>query len=90
MDVVGLRDEPAPDGAEPLLHTVMRNGRRIGPRPFLASTRARFETGLTQVPEAARRTGKPKAPVASVSPRLVALTDEVRRRIAAATGSEAT
>ncbi|MFF7444060.1 nicotinate phosphoribosyltransferase [Streptomyces sp. NPDC008122] len=88
LDVVGLRDEPVPAGAEPLLRTVMRDGRRIGPRPSLSSSRARFEADLEQVPGAARRIDEPRAPVASVSPRLAALTDEVRRRIAATTGSD--
>ncbi|MFF7340897.1 nicotinate phosphoribosyltransferase [Streptomyces sp. NPDC008163] len=87
-DVVGLRDEPVPAGAEPLLHTVMRNGRRIGPRPSLASSRARFEADLGQAAEAVRGIDEPRAPVASVSPRLAALTDEVKRRIAATTRSD--
>ncbi|MFM9373569.1 nicotinate phosphoribosyltransferase [Streptomyces sp. Da 82-17] len=85
LDVVALHDEPAPAGAEPLLRTVMRNGRRVGPRPSLASARTRFETDLRQVPEAARRIDGPEAPTASVSPRLGALTDEVRRTITSAT-----
>ncbi|BAU81784.1 nicotinate phosphoribosyltransferase [Streptomyces laurentii] len=88
VDVIGLLDEPVPPGAEPLLRTVMRNGRRIGPRPSLAAARARFETDLKQAPAAARRIDEPQAPVASVSPRLAALTNEVRRRIAATTGSD--
>ena len=88
LDVIGLREEPAPAGAEPLLRPVMRNGRRIGPRPSLASTRTLFETDLEQVPETARRIDAPRAPVASVSPRLTALTDQVRQRIAATTRSD--
>lgn len=66
----------------------MRNGRRIGPRPSLAATRTRFETDLEQVPEAARHIDAPRAPMASVSPRLTALTDQVRQTIAATTRSD--
>ncbi|MFJ6485852.1 nicotinate phosphoribosyltransferase [Streptomyces sp. NPDC091682] len=88
QDTVGLRDEDVPEGAEPLLRTVMRGGRRIGPHSSLASARARCETDLAQAPEAARRIDSPRAPVAAVSPRLAALTDEVRRHITASIGTD--
>lgn len=88
QDVVGLRDEDVPEGTERLLRTVMRGGRRVGPHPSLASARTRFETDLAQAPEAARRIDTPRAPLAAMSHRLTALTDEVRRRITASTASD--
>jgi nicotinate phosphoribosyltransferase len=59
QDTIGLRDEDTHHGEEPLLRTVMRNGRRVGPHSSLASARARFETDLAQAPKAARRIDTP-------------------------------
>ncbi|OII70530.1 nicotinate phosphoribosyltransferase [Streptomyces sp. CC77] len=80
-DVLALRDEPRPDGAEPLLRTVMRGGRRLGPPDDLASAHARFVRDVTALPAAARRVRDPEPPVPQVSPRLAALTEGVRERL---------
>ncbi|WP_127358497.1 nicotinate phosphoribosyltransferase [Actinacidiphila soli] len=80
-DVIGLRDEPVPPGAEPLLRTVMADGRRTGPRPPLAGTRDVFTADLAGLPTAARALRAPVAPRATASERLERLTNEVRRRI---------
>ncbi|WP_236244663.1 nicotinate phosphoribosyltransferase [Streptomyces sp. CC210A] len=80
-DVLALRDEPRPDGAEPLLRTVMRGGRRLGPPDDLASAHARFVRDVTALPAAARRMRDPEPPVPQVSPRLAALTEGVRERL---------
>ncbi|OII60668.1 nicotinate phosphoribosyltransferase [Streptomyces sp. CC53] len=80
-DVLALRDEPRPDGAEPLLRTVMRGGRRLGPPGDLASAHARFVRDVTALPAAARRVRDPEPPVPQVSPRLAALTEGVRERL---------
>ncbi|MCH0540776.1 nicotinate phosphoribosyltransferase [Streptomyces sp. MUM 203J] len=81
-DVLALWDEPRPEGAEPLLRTVMRGGRRIGPPDDVAAAHARFVADVTALPASARRVRDP-APVAPrVSTRLAELTDAVRGRLA--------
>lgn len=79
-DVIGLSGEQPPDGKVPLLRTVMRDGRRTGLPDTLASARARFEADLVDLPEAARLIHGPESPVPTGSPRLEALTSEVRDR----------
>ncbi|MFF5780451.1 nicotinate phosphoribosyltransferase [Streptomyces virginiae] len=79
-DVIGLSGEQPPDGKVPLLRTVMRDGRRTGLPDTLASARARFEADLVDLPEAARLIHGPESPVPIGSPRLEALTSEVRDR----------
>ncbi|NBM18779.1 nicotinate phosphoribosyltransferase, partial [Streptomyces sp. GC420] len=54
-DVIGLRDEPVPPGAEPLLETVMKDGRRTGPPRTLAEAHRAFVTDLAGLPARARR-----------------------------------
>lgn len=79
-DVIGLREEPAPEGAEPLLVPVMREGRRVVPPETLEEARARFRRDLERLPEEARRLTNPRPPTARISERLRALTGEVRQR----------
>lgn len=67
MDVIGLHGEEPPDGATPLLRTVMRGGRRTIPPDSLAAARARFEADLAGLPAAARRIQDPEAPVPAAS-----------------------
>ncbi len=52
-DTIGLADEPGPDGAEPLLHPVMRGGERLD-RGGLAEARERFAADLEALPAALR------------------------------------
>jgi nicotinate phosphoribosyltransferase len=54
-DVLGLRDEDAPEGTTPLLAAVMRGGTRTSPSPAIAELRATFERDLARVPTKARR-----------------------------------
>lgn len=79
-DVIGLRDEPTPDGHEPLLVPVMREGRRISPAEPLAEARRRFEADLAALPEAARRLDDPEPPTPRVSDALQALAGSVREQ----------
>ncbi|MET9881825.1 nicotinate phosphoribosyltransferase [Streptomyces sp. NPDC006430] len=92
-DVIALQEEEPPEGAVPLLHTVMRAGRRTGPPDSLAAARARFEADLAELPAAARRVHAPEAPVPETSPGLRSLTAAVRGRLeadfAAGTGTRA-
>jgi nicotinate phosphoribosyltransferase len=77
-DVVALRDEPVPEGAEPLLVPVMRVGRRTGPHRTLESARRLFQTDLERLPEAAKHLTDPQAPRARFSQALDELTGSVR------------
>ena len=77
-DVLGLRDEPAPAGSEPLLVPVMRGGRRVAPAGTLAEARGRFARDLAALPAAARALRDPVAPVARTSGALDDLTERAR------------
>lgn len=88
-DVIGLSDEEPPDGATPLLCTVMRGGRRTGAPDTLADARARFEADVATLPSAARRIHDPQPPLPVTSQRLAALTDDVRRSIEQRGGARA-
>ncbi len=67
---------------EPLLHPVMRNGRRLGLKPTLADIRARAAAELTSLPEALQQLKTERVYPVQVADALVALTAEVDRRIA--------
>jgi len=77
-DTVALRDEPVPDGHEPLLVPVMRGGHRTGPHRTLETARHLFETDLAHLPEGARRLPDPQPPRARFSETLDALAGTVR------------
>jgi nicotinate phosphoribosyltransferase len=85
-DVVGLRDEPLPEGGEPLLVPVMRGGERTGPHRTLETARALFRADLEHVPEAARRIEDPDAPEPTNSPALERLTEEAHAEARARAG----
>ncbi|MYX32824.1 MULTISPECIES: nicotinate phosphoribosyltransferase [unclassified Streptomyces] len=80
-DVIALRDEEVPPGAEPLLVTVMSHGRRTSKPEPLAWAHARFTADLAALPHNARRIHGPVAPRVTRSPALEELTRRVRRRI---------
>jgi nicotinate phosphoribosyltransferase len=77
-DVIALRNEPVPTGAEPLLVPVMQAGRRTGPPRTLASARRLFETDLGSLPEGARSLSNPQPPRIRFSDTLDELTGSVR------------
>lgn len=77
-DVLGLRDEPVPQGTRPLLEPVVRAGRRTRPPKPLDECRARFEADLAGLPAAALDLRTPRAPTARVSEALSRLGDESR------------
>jgi nicotinate phosphoribosyltransferase len=77
-DVLGLRDEPVPPRAEPMLVPVMRGGRRTGPIRGLDVARRLFEADLVRLPEEARRLRDPVAPRPAPSEELRRLTDATR------------
>jgi len=80
-DLISLRNEPAPDGSEPLLVPVMLEGRRSGPHRTLETGRHLFETDLANLPEGAKRLDAPQPPHARSSEALDALTSSVREEI---------
>jgi nicotinate phosphoribosyltransferase len=84
-DILGLEDEEPPAGGRPLIETVMGDGKRLGDRPGgpagLARARERFAADLAELPPTARLIRNPTAPRVTTSPRLTALTDQVRCRI---------
>jgi nicotinate phosphoribosyltransferase len=84
-DVLGLRDEDAPPGSEPLLETVMRGARRRTTRSSDAAAveaaRRRFRTDLAALPPTVQAVHRPATLRPAVSPALRALTDEVRVRL---------
>jgi nicotinate phosphoribosyltransferase len=77
-DVVGLRDEPAPADAEPMLVPVMRQGRRTGPHRDLEVARRLFEADLVRLPEETRRLNDPRQPRSGLSEPLQRLTEATR------------
>ncbi len=77
-DVIGLRDEPPPPGAEPMLVPVMLRGERTGPPRNLESARRLFETDLIRVPEPSKRLVNPQPVEAAFSDALQRLTEETR------------
>lgn len=72
-DVLATRDEPPPEGAEPLLVPVMRRGRRLAGPDTLADARRRLAADLAWLPPAALRLRAPVAPAVVVSPSLARL-----------------
>lgn len=79
-DLIGLRDEPPPEGSEPLLVPVMRQGRRTRPPGTIEDARRLFRSDLEALPERARHLLQPQAPRARISAALRALTGEVREQ----------
>ncbi len=76
-DVIGLRDEPAPEGTGPLLERVMAAGRRTGPPGTLEAARGRFEEDLAALPEVVRRLDRPEAQIPPPSDALRDLAERV-------------
>ncbi|MFD4020847.1 nicotinate phosphoribosyltransferase [Streptomyces sindenensis] len=81
QDVIGLETEEPPEGTEPLLRTVMRDGLRTGPPDDLGAARARFEADLGELPPAARRIEGPVPTAPQYSARLEEVTAQVRERL---------
>lgn len=88
-DVLGLRDEPAPEGTAGLLEPVMEGGRRTAPAPALPDLRARFEADLSRVPAKARRLQHAEHLELPTTSALEALTDRAHRDALARAGIDA-
>ncbi len=79
-DLIGLRDESGPPGAEPLLEIAMRDGVRVEAAPTISDSRRRFETDLPGVPVGARMLVDPIRTQVPRSDALQRLTDKARER----------
>jgi len=76
-DWIGLHDEPAPVGREPLLADVMADGRRLGPAPTLEEARTRCRDSLAALPLECRRLDNPAGYRVRFTEALVALRREL-------------
>jgi nicotinate phosphoribosyltransferase len=86
-DVVGLAEESYADG-EPLLSSVLREGRRVEPAPALAQIRGQAKERLALLPASYRRLRGAEAYRVRRSPALEALLEEVRHRVLQPTADE--
>jgi len=78
-DVVTTHDDRQP--GEPLLKSMMREGRRLAPSPSLTELRRYTAAQLAQLPEALRMLGTAPAYEARIAPALQALAQEVDRGV---------
>ena len=79
-DVIALREERPPSGAEAVLVPVMRAGRRVH-RGSIEDARRRFESDLNLLPTSARQLRDPVPPTVTVSAEAQALTTRVREEV---------
>lgn len=80
-DLIGLREEDGPDGGEPLLVPVMRDGRRTEPASSIQEGRRRFEADLARAPADASRLVEPAVTEVPMSDALRRLTASTRERV---------
>jgi nicotinate phosphoribosyltransferase len=78
-DVLSLESDR--QAGEPLLHPMMRDGRRVAPAPALAESRARAERGLARLPAPLRRLEDGTTYPVEAADALKRLTAEVDRRL---------
>ena len=84
-DVMSLESDP--HEGEPLVELVMKEGRRVGPKPSLADIRARAAHELERLPQDLRELGPGATYPVEVADALVRLAAEVDDRIAQREGS---
>ena len=83
-DVIGLREETPPPGAEALLEPAMVAGRRVvAPGPGWQAARGRLDQDIERLPADARRIRDPRPPPVHFSERAEQLHAEVRRHLGA-------
>ena len=76
-DHLGLRDESAPGGTEPMLAPAMRDGHRVADPDGIEVMRERFDADLAALPEGARRLDRPEPVEPAVTPALRELTERI-------------
>jgi nicotinate phosphoribosyltransferase len=82
-DVIGLAEEEGASGAEPLLATVMTDGRPARPHPSLPEVRRHCAAQLAALPEEFRRLRDPHAYPVRVSERLAEAQNALEARVRA-------
>ncbi len=82
-DIIALREEDAPAGAEPLLRTLMRDGRRSSPPDTLPAARVRLTADLAALPSETLRLRAPQPGRAMISERLSGLAERLREQLLA-------
>jgi nicotinate phosphoribosyltransferase len=85
-DMIGLRDEVPPPGAEALLEPAMVRGRRVGPAPGWRAARALLERDLEGLPPEARRIRDPRPPPVRFTDRAEQLRAELRGLLSSSRG----
>ncbi len=78
QDVIGVRSEKVA-GAEPLLETVMEDGRRRGRRPDIDDIRERVREQTASLPEPCKKIGEKSAYPVRISQRLGKVQEEADR-----------
>lgn len=79
-DKIALEDE-APNGGDPLLIQVMRDGRRIAPKEPLIALRERCIAGLARLPKKYLQLNRSAVYPVRYSQRLKQMLEQVRRRV---------
>jgi nicotinate phosphoribosyltransferase len=79
-DKIVLEDEP-PNGGEPLLVEVMRDGRRVAPKEPLTALRERCISGLARLPKQYLHLNRSASYPVHYSHRLKTMLADVRRRV---------
>ena len=79
-DIISVETDKQP--GQPLIEKVMQGGRRIRPSPALTEIRDRAARNLEQLPESLRRLEADASYPVKIADALIALTEEVDRRLA--------
>ena len=74
-------DSESPNGGEPLLVEMMRDGRRVAPREPVSALRERCIAGLARLPRRFHQMNRTSIYAVHYSQRLKALLEKVRRRV---------
>ena len=89
-DVIALKNEPTPSGAEPLLSEVMRDGRRVRPAESLVDLRRRFAGEFASLPPEHKALSAPAHYPASISSALTSLRDRLAKEASVQEGLDGT
>lgn len=81
QDILSLREEEPPPGLVPLLEPVMAVGRRLAAREPLSDAATRLRADLSRLAAEELDLSDPRPLHVRRSPRLMALTDELRARV---------
>jgi len=80
-DLIGLFEESAPSGMEPLLQPMMVRGRRTRAPASVADSRALCEADIAELPAAVRRIKSPRGLISPTTEKLQRTTEQTRERL---------